>query len=261
MTASADTSASAAPGRTSARDRIADCDRMLAVFAEQIAKAQGELAALPLRDPARKRKRAQIADMEGDRADIQAERARLVPEAEVERRAELHAMKVMRWREAVANLPGFLDEGAAIDVATAKLLGMIAAYVRRADALVSHAGITVQPHHLVQPTITVERLSDIIAAKLVLLRGGAMDELPADFLCELQPALAAQAATTRGEARRVAEVILANDPDALLADRQRVELLNAERMRREAEAAQQPVKRLPAPPPLVHTVPPAVIGR
>jgi hypothetical protein len=245
----------------SARARVLECEEAIGVIAERLAEAETELAGMGLRDPKRHTLRRRIAEMKADLDDAQAQKAKLAPAVQAEIREALHAAKVMRWREAVAHLPAFLDEGAAIDVATAKLLGMIAAYVRRADALVSHAGITVQPHHLLQPTITIERLSDIIAAKLVLLRGGPMDELPADFQCELLPGLAAQAATARGEAKRLAELILDNNPDALLADRQRVELLDAERRRREAAEAQKPRVIGPQPDPMVFTVGPEITGR
>ena len=244
----------------SARTRVLECEEAIGVIAERLAEAETELASMGLRDAKRHALRRRIAEMKADLDDAQAQKAKLAPAVQAERDAEMHAAKVARWQEACAALPGYLDEAAALDVAAARLLGRMLALVKRGEAIAAHSGMTILPHHLVQPVPTLQRLADILAAKIVLARGGAIEELPDDFQCELLPARAAQAATASGEAKRLAETILASSPDALHADRQRVALLNAERMRREQEEANAPRMTLPAPAPMVHLAAP-VIGR
>ncbi|WP_372624347.1 hypothetical protein [Falsiroseomonas sp.] len=244
----------------SARARVLECEEAIGVIAERLAEAETELAGMGLRDAKRHALRRRIAEMKADLDDAHAQKAKLAPAVQAERDAKMHAAKVARWQEACAALPGYLDEAAALDVATARLLGRMLALVKRGEAIAARSGLTILPHHLVQPVPTLQRLADILAAKIVLARGGGIEELPDDFQCELLPARAAQAATASGEAKRLAETILASSPDALHADRQRIAMLNAERMRHEEEEARQPRKKLPAPPPMVHTVAP-VIGR
>lgn len=244
----------------SARARVLECEEAIGVIAERLAEAETELASMGLRDSKRHALRRRIAEMKADMDDAQAQKAKLAPAVQAEREAEMHAAKVARWREACAALPGYLDEAAAVDLAAARLLGRMLALVKRGEAIAAHSGLTILPHHLVQPVPTLQRLADILAAKIVLARGGGIEELPDDFQCELLPARAAQAATASGEAKRLAETILASSPDALRADRQRIAIVNAERMRREQEEANAPRKKLPAPAPVVFSAAP-VIGR
>lgn len=244
----------------SARARVLECEEAIGVIAERLAEAETELAGMGLKDAKRHTLRRRISEMRADLDDAQAQMAKLAPAVQAEREAEMHAAKMARWQEACAALPGYLDEAAALDLAAARLLGRMLALVKRGEAIAAHSGLTIPPHHLVQPVPTLQRLADILSAKIVLARGGGIEELPDDFQCELLPARAAQAATASGEAKRLAETILASSPDALRADRQRIAILNAERVRREEEEARQPRKKLPAPPPMVHTVAP-VIGR
>jgi hypothetical protein len=134
------------------------------------------------------------------------------------------------------------------------------ALVKRGEAIAAHSGLTIPPHHLSQPVPTLQRLADILAAKIVLARGGGIEELPDDFRCELLPARAAQAATASGEAKRLAETILAGSPDAARTARERMAELARQRAERERQEADAPRKKLPAPPPLVHS-PVIVTGR
>jgi len=268
------------PSTGSARERIAECDTVLAVIGERLAEAEAELAGMGLRDSKRHALRRRIAEMKADLDDAQAQKAKLGPVLLAETREAHHSARVAQHARAMQAADDAAAIPARMDRALSELCRLVPAYLEWAGRCAAAGGVEPHPYRLGENIPDLDAMRDVILARLVA--AAIMDPEHMPFHIADAPA-AFNDARAAGVTFPGAEV---PDPMKLAAsasfaglhaafkralasaapDRQRREAthlaeLSRQRAAREAAELSKPLPKLPTPPPAVHTVAPVVIRR
>lgn len=265
------------PSTGSARERMAECDTVLAVIGERLAEAEAELAGFTLRDPKRHTLRRRIGEMRADLEDAQAERARLAPAVQEERAADMFAARVAQHAQAMQAAEQADAIAARMDRALAEIVRVAPAYLEWAGRCAAAAGVDPHPYRLGETVPTMDHLRDVILAKLVA--GGIVDRdfLPAIYedhvACHndlrisglLFPGtpmrtpleLAAEASISRDVHGAFKRAIAGAAPDRQRREQEHLAELSRQRAEREAEEMAKP-RTIGAPPlPIMHS--PAIV--
>ncbi len=268
------------PSMGSARERMAECDTVLAVIGERLAEAEAELAGLTLRDPKRHTIRRRISEMKADLEDAQAQKTKLGPVLLAETREAQHNARVAAHARAMQAAEDADAIPARMDRIMSELCRLVPAYLEWAARCASAGGVEPHPYRLGETVPNANHVRDVLLARMVaagILDTEFMPQHITDAPAAFNDARAA-GATWPGQAppdpMKLAagtsfaavhagfkRALASAAPDHQRREQQYLAELSRQRAAREAEAATKPLPKLPAPPPAVHTVAPVVIGR
>jgi hypothetical protein len=268
------------PSMGNARERVAECDTVLAVIGERLAEAEAELAGLSLRDPKRHTLRRRIAEMKADLDDAQAQKAKLGPILLAETREAQHNARVVAHARAMQAAGDADAIPARMDRIMSELCRLVPAYLEWAGRCASAGGVEPHPYRLGETVPSMDHVRDVVLARMVaagILDTEFMPQHIVDAPAAFNDARAA-GMTWKGQAPPDPMQMAASASFAAVhagfkralasaaPDRQRREAshlaeLSRQRAAREAEAATKPLPKLPAPPPAVVHSAAIVIGR
>lgn len=249
----------------SASARRAECDEILAVLSAEMDAAEAKLAALPMRDPARRSLRKRIAELTADHSDAATERKRLEPLVAAERAEAVYQVVQANYCAATEKgLPHLKATATDIDLRVSALIRAVLAFVAYAEKVAEAAGIPDDPNRLLQPAPTLHQVGAIIVGKMVVAGLLPQDMMPDFATYELLPGqAAASASVSRDIAGLLAAFVLANPPKSPVDLRREAEAAEA-RAAADRERAARPIVMQPSPAPVTHDaalpVPPVVLS-
>lgn len=264
----------------SARARVLECEEAIGVISERLAEAETELAGMGLRDAKRHTLRRKIAEMRADLDDAQAQKAKLAPAVREEHAAERHAHAVAEHKRAMLAAEQATWMPASMDKVVAEFCKLHATYAEWWPRCAAVAGVNPNPLHLNARMPTREAFAEVLLAKLVAAGVLDMEHLPQRyqdepiFRDELRRAglawpgdtprtpleWAAEASFVRDVHMPFVAAVRAADPDRQQREQARVAEIARQRAEREAAEMTKPLRKEPAPEPMVHS-PAIVIGR